>query len=182
MSANRYIGSMKTLLAYIITPLLFAASCAGTTTRPGSAQEELARAREILENDRDQFIRLNRASYPGNGYFYILSPSGIILRHPETALEGVNYGSYDFVEKILRSKNGCISFDAGGRVINIFYSEFKNGDILCFTFESSAAEKTYKECITGSRNNNHERIQNSSLFRRRQQVPLAGGILGYGLT
>lgn len=156
MPVNRYIVNMKTLLAYIITPLLFTASCAGTITRPESAQEELARAQQILENDRDQFIRLNRASYPGNGYFYILSPSGTILRHPETALEGVNYGSYDFIEKILRSKNGCISLDAGGRVINIFFSEFKNGDILCFTFESSAAEKTYKECTMGSRNNHYE--------------------------
>ncbi|HPS59373.1 MAG TPA: hypothetical protein PK514_14815 [Spirochaetota bacterium] len=143
---------MKTLLIYIITPLLLLNSCAGTVTRPESAQEELARAKEILENDREQITRLNRTTYPGNGYFYIISSTGIILRHPEKALEGVSYGSYDFVIGILREKNGCISLDAGGRIINIFYSELKNGDILCFTYESSAVEKTYKECDRGSRN------------------------------
>ena len=143
---------MKTLIIHIIIPLILA-SCAGTVTRTDSAQEELSRARGVLDNDRDQFVRLNRTSYPGNGYFYILSPAGLILRHPEKALEGVDYSSYDFVMRILREKNGCISLDAGGRQINIFYAELKNGDILCFTFESSAAGKTYKECTRGSRNN-----------------------------
>lgn len=143
---------MKTLIAYIIILLIFMTSCAGTGKRPDTAQEELSRAKETLENDQEQFLRLNRISYPGNGFFYILSSTGIIVRHPENALEGVNYSSYDFVIKILREKNGCLSLDAGGRVINIFYTELKNGDILCFTFESSAAEKTYKECAIGSSN------------------------------
>lgn len=143
---------MKTLIAYIIILLILLTSCAGTGKRPDTAQEELARAKETLDNDREQFLRLNRTSYPGNGFFYILSSAGIIVRHPETALEGVNYSSYDFVISIIREKNGCISFDAGGRIINIFYTELKNGDILCFTFESSAAEKTYTECPGKSRN------------------------------
>jgi len=182
MSVKRYIVKMKTLLIYITAAILLLASCAGRATRPDSAEEELSRAKKILEKDREQFVRINRVTYPGNGYFYILSPAGIILRHPEKALEGVNYSSYDFIEKIIRTKSGCISLDTGGRVINIFYSEFKNGDILCLTFESSAAEKTYKECITGSRKNQNERIQNSSIFRGRQQVSLAGRILGHCLT
>lgn len=141
---------MKTLLTHIITPLLLLVSCAGAVTRPETAMEELDRAKQVLENDMGQFIRLNRTSYPGNGYFYIISPAGIILRHPESALEGVDYSSYDFVMKILREKNGCISLDAGGRTINIFYTGLNNGDILCFTYESSPVEKTYKECTRGS--------------------------------
>jgi|GEM_PF-806921 hypothetical protein len=139
---------MKTLLIYT-TAILLLTSCAGRATRPDSAEEELSRVKDILENDREQFVRINRITYPGNGYFYILSPRGIILRHPEKALEEVDYSNFDFIEKIIRTKNGCISFDTNDRVINVFYSEFKNGDILCFTFESSAAEKTYKECTAG---------------------------------
>ena len=147
---------MKKLLLYTAIIIAGLASCSGMTQRAETAAEELYNAALLIEGNRKNFTALNREKFPGNGFFYILSPAGTVLLHPERALEGSDFSKYGFIKRILEEKNGCLLFNTGGRTINIFYRELAGGDILCFTFESSAAEKTYKECVNEQRNKEDE--------------------------
>lgn len=134
-------------LPYFFIILAIICSCSGPGIRPDTADEELAAAAGILDRDRNSFDRINKTSYPGKGYFYIIDMNGKILMHPEPALRGMDFSRYDFVKKILKTKKGCLSVTSGGHIINVFFTTLDNGDILCFSFESAQGQKTYKECV-----------------------------------
>ncbi len=137
---------MKRPLLCIIPLFLILLCCSGIARRHDTAEGELEYAVSVLEKDKNLFAELNAAEYPGNGYFYIIDSKGVIVMHPEKALEGDDFSRYGFIQQILKMVNGCISFRSGSRTISIYFRGMKSGEILCFVFESSTGTETYKEC------------------------------------
>ena len=138
---------MKKLFLSLLPAIVLAASCSGSIVKiHDTASGELDYAAAVLENDRGRFDELNTGEYYGNGYFYIIDSRGIIIMHPEKALQGSDFSRFEFIRQILKKTSGCISFSSGGHKMSIYFRGLKNGEILCFTFESLPGKQTYTEC------------------------------------
>jgi len=137
---------MKRILLLLLVASIITSSCSGMRHRADTASEELDRAASLVNEERGNVFSLNEEEYPGNGFFYILNSQGIVLMHPKAALTGEDFSRYDFMRDILEKERGCVTFASGTRTISIFFTRLNNGDILCFTLESTVADGTYGVC------------------------------------
>ena len=96
-------------------------------------------------------VRLNAGSMMFNdlaenrigksGFFYILSPAGIIVYHPNQPLTGRNVADVPQVEAILASEGGVSTETLGGLSRTVFFRRLESGNTLCLSLDASELEK-----------------------------------------
>ena len=96
-------------------------------------------------------VRLNAGSMMFNdlaenrigksGFFYILSPAGIIVYHPNQPLTGRNVADVPQVKAILASESGVSTETLGGLSRTVFFRRLESGNTLCLSLDASELEK-----------------------------------------
>ena len=75
------------------------------------------------------------------GFFYILSPAGVIVYHPNQPLTGRNVAEVPQVKAILSSEGGVNTETLGGLSRTVFFRRLESGNTLCLSLDASEIEK-----------------------------------------
>ncbi|BAI81793.1 methyl-accepting chemotaxis protein (plasmid) [Deferribacter desulfuricans SSM1] len=62
------------------------------------------------------------------GYYYILDSKGNLVLHPSPKLEGKNVSKYDFIQKMMNTKQGIINYKWKGRNKIVVYTYYPKRD------------------------------------------------------
>lgn len=132
--SDKFIKAQAFLLAIIF---LCSVSCSGAL-RQTELQNELYYEAMIISADMDRIPELKDKRAGRAGYYYILDRDGRVAYHPRTMLVGTDMSSYSFVQRILESDRGCISFVAEGNVTVIFFKRINQLYTLCLSVPGDA--------------------------------------------
>lgn len=128
---------MKKIIPLILTALsLTHLFCSGMQVTGQNVKKELQKTSESILKDKKNIYKLDYKIIGKKGYFYIVRNNGTISYHPEKALIDVDFSGYAFVRKILKERNGCLSFNLDGMNKFIFFSDLKSDGILCLAIDS----------------------------------------------
>ena len=140
---------MKTKIVIILAILsLLNLCCSGVQVTGQNARKELNSAAESIRTDKSRIYKLDGRTVGEKGYFYAVRNNGTISYHPKKALVDSDFSRYPFIQRILKERNGCFSFNADGSWRYIFFTEIDSSEILCLTIGSSEFADTVDECST----------------------------------
>jgi len=126
---------IKTLI--ILTALTFMnLYCSGIEVTEYNVKKELQLTADNIRKDKNNIYKLDNRIIGKKGYFYIIRSTGEILYHPKKALINNDFSKYQFIQKILKTRNGCLSFNPDGSRRFVFFTEINSNEILCLTIES----------------------------------------------
>jgi hypothetical protein len=110
-------------------------SCSGMQITEQNVRKELQSAAESINRDKKSIYKLDSKTVGKNGYFYLINNRGIISHHPKKGLINSDFSRFPFIQKILKERNGCLSFNADGTSRYLFFNEMESGEILCLTID-----------------------------------------------
>jgi hypothetical protein len=148
-------GSDMKKILLITLPVLFCLNlcCAGRMVTGSNIKKELIKTAESIKKDRSLIYTLDKKTIGKTGYFYIIRNDGRISYHPKKGLINFNFSEYPFTKKILKERNGCLTYTVDAVVRNIFYRELDADEILCLTIDSNEFDETVYECETPAEKN-----------------------------
>ena len=116
---------------------------AGLFCKGGPARISPARAEELFS---DMERRINQGKgYPrekdellcDKGFFYVLSPEGKLLLHPNALFVGGDFSGVRSVKSILSHDRGNETAEEGGVSRRIIYARLRDGNYLCLSIDSA---------------------------------------------
>jgi hypothetical protein len=123
------------LLLAIFTALL--GFCSTTPTRITAQQVETelrVKAGQFGANSDYGLLKMERLGQ--NGFYYVLSPEGKLIMHPNTLWIGRDFSDVRSVKEIIKGNQGVINAEEGGIRRTIVYMKLENGDYLCCTIDT----------------------------------------------
>jgi hypothetical protein len=120
--------------------------CSGMEITEDNVRNELRLAADSIKKDKNSIYKLDEMTIGNRGYFYIIRNNGTISYHPKKALINFDFSRYPFVRKILKERNGCLSFNADGTQRYVFFSEIDSEEILCLAIDSIEFSDTVYKC------------------------------------
>ena len=138
---------MKIKISLIITVLsLLHLYCSDIQISRNSVLKELNLTADSIKKDKRYIYKLDNKTVGKNGYFYIIRTDAKISYHPSKALLNYDFSRDPFVQRILKERNGCLSFNANGVHRYIFFTEIDSSEILCLTIGSLEFTGPVYEC------------------------------------
>lgn len=138
---------MKRKITIILISLsLLNLFCSGMQITEDNVRNELRWLADSIKNDKNSIYKLDDRTVGNRGYFYILRNNGTISYHPKKALINFDLSRYPFVQKILKNRNGCMSFNADGTQRYVFFNEIDSEEILCLAIDSIEFSDTVYKC------------------------------------
>jgi len=125
------------ILTLLITLPLLNLSCSGIRVTESGVKKELQTSADSIKKDKKSIYKLDDKIVGKKGYFYIIRNNGTISYHPRKALINLDTSSYPFVQRILKDRDGCLSFNSESGKNFIFFCEIDSNEILCMTIDSS---------------------------------------------
>jgi len=120
--------------------------CSEMQITENNVRREMLSAADYIREDKTAVYKLDKRTIGRKGYFYIIRNDGTISYHPKKALINFDFSRYPFIQKILKDRNGCISFNADGTLRYVFFTEIDTEEILCLTIESTEFSDTVHDC------------------------------------
>lgn len=120
--------------------------CSEMQITEDNVRRELQSAADLIKNDKNSIYKLDNRTVGNKGYFYIIRNNGTISYHPKKALINFDLSRYPFVQKILKDRNGCLSFNADGILRYVFFSEIDESEILCLAIDNIEFSDTVYKC------------------------------------
>ena len=120
--------------------------CSGMQITEDNVRNELRSAADSIKNDKNSIYKLDERTVGSRGYFYIIRNNGTISYHPKKALINFDLSRYPFVQKILKNRNGCLSFNTDGTQRFVFFNEIDSEEILCLAIDSIEFSDTVYKC------------------------------------
>jgi hypothetical protein len=121
-------------------------SCSGMQITEQNVRKELQSAAESINSDKKSIYKLDSKTVGKKGYFYLINSKGTISHHPKKGLINSDFSRFPFIQRILKERNGCLSFNADGTSRYLFFNETKGGEILCLTIDMSEFNEPVYGC------------------------------------
>ncbi len=121
-------------------------SCSAMQITENNVRKELQSAAESIKKDRKSIYKLDKNTVGRKGYFYIIKNDGKISHHPKKGLINSDFSRFPFIQKILKERNGCFSFNADGTQRYVFFNEAGGDEILCLTIEAGEFNDPVSGC------------------------------------
>jgi len=112
-------------------------SCSGMQITEHNVRKELQQTAESIKKDKKSIYKLDSKTVGQKGYFYMIKNDGRISHHPKKGLINSDFSRFQFIQRILKERNGCLSFNADGTRRYIFFNEAGGDEILCLTIDVS---------------------------------------------
>lgn len=126
--------------AFLIAAGLF---CAGGNSRISPARaEELFSDMERRINQGKGYPREKEELLSEKGFFYVLSPEGKLLLHPNPLFVGGDFSGVASVKRILSHDRGNETAEEGGVSRRIVFARLLDGNYLCLSIDSAEYEDT----------------------------------------
>jgi len=128
--------------------------CSGIQINENNVKTKLISEADALRKDKAGIYKLDKKIIGNTGYFYIIRNNGTLSYHPKKALINFDFSRYPFVGKVLKDRNGCLSYNADGFRRYIFFTEIDSSEILCLTIESGEFNDPVTGCDSDSKDFN----------------------------
>jgi hypothetical protein len=122
-------------LLIIFTALLGFCSTAPVRITVQLVETELQRKAGLFDANSEYGL-LKEERIGQSGFYYVLSPEGRLVAHPNPLWIGRDFSDIRSVREIIKGNKGVISADEGGIRRTIFYLKLENGDYLCCTIDT----------------------------------------------
>lgn len=146
---------MKSKISLIVIILsLLQMYCSEIQITGLNVEKELNQTADSIRKDKSFIYKLDDKTVGKKGYYYIMRNNGKASYHPVKALLNYDFSEDQFVKRILKERNGCLSSSTGGVFRYIFFTEIDSSEILCLTIERVEFTGPVLEC-----NKNFEEIK-----------------------
>ncbi len=127
-------GISTTLVTAALAAFL---SCAtGSMLESNEVSAEFRKTFEPLYRSPLAIDSIRQRRVGATGYYYLVSPQGIIIYHPQSAIVGMNFSENPLVKRIMREKNGCLRHLFEGTEKVLIFRPLADGSILCLTLST----------------------------------------------
>ncbi|HEY1405467.1 MAG TPA: hypothetical protein VF857_02550 [Spirochaetota bacterium] len=115
----------------------FLIMCAGEPTKISShqAEDEFSRMERRI-NEGKGYPKAKDELFLSRGFFYVLSPEGLLLIHPNSLFIGGDFSNVRSVREIITHDRGNVTAEEGGIRRKIFYARLRDGNYLCLSINS----------------------------------------------
>ena len=121
-------------------------SCSAMQITEDNVRKELQQTAESIKKDKKSIYKLDSRTVGQKGYFYMIKKDGRISHHPKKGLINSDFSRFPFIQKILKERNGCLSFNADGTRRYIFFNEAGGDEILCLTIDVNEFNDPVYKC------------------------------------
>ncbi len=138
---------MTKIIFTVAIALFFSMSgCSGIQITEQNVRKELQQNAESIKKDKTSIYKLDSKTVGQKGYFYMIRNDGRISYHPKKGLVNSDFSRFPFVQRILKERNGCLSFNADGTRRYVFFNEAGGDEILCLTIDMSEFNEPVYGC------------------------------------
>ncbi len=134
----RYLRHAGLSAALQAVTLAAAISCAtGPMMESNEVSAEFRKTFEPLYRSPLAIDSIRQRRVGATGYYYLVSPQGVIIYHPQSAIVGMNFSENPLVKRIMREKNGCLRHLFEGTEKILIFRPLADGSILCLTLSTA---------------------------------------------
>jgi hypothetical protein len=123
--------------ALIPAALAAVLSCAaGTMLKSNEISAEFRKTFEPLYRSPLAIDSIRQRRVGASGYYYLISPQGAIIYHPQSAIVGMRFSENPLVKRIMQEKNGCLRHLFEGTEKILVFRALADGSTLCLTLST----------------------------------------------